>query len=128
VYVARILPLWSHEKRECYSAKVAKYGNFWYFEMSLRRHYKIDIEVNRRRIRKVIVDPHYEAKHPEINDFLILRLVALLDGNEYPEDGRKGSWAFFSLDPIELMGRHYRLVWCLRDEEEFLGVINSFRR
>lgn len=66
--------------------------------------------------------------HPDINDALILELVAGLNGNEYQVDERVGEWEFFSLDRIEHLGKEYRLVWCLRDECLFIGVINCFRR
>jgi hypothetical protein len=32
------------------------------------------------------------------------------------------------LDRIQHQGKTYRLVWCMRDEASFLGVINCFRR
>ena len=41
-----------------------------------RREYDIRIVVNRKRISKVIIDPHYEEKHAEsISDEIILKLV-----------------------------------------------------
>jgi hypothetical protein len=41
-----------------------------------RREYSVSIVVNQIRITKVIIDPHYEAKHAaSISDELILKLV-----------------------------------------------------
>lgn len=40
--------------------------------MSERRRYTMRLVVNGRQINEVIIDPHYESKHPDINDALIL--------------------------------------------------------
>ena len=63
-----------------------------------------------------------------VHDGLILELLKGLDGREFQPDGRDGEWEFFMLDRIEHQGKQYRLVWCMRDEHAFLGVINCFRR
>ena len=74
------------------------------------------------------MDPHYEAKHPEINDSLILTLVGKLDGRELQAEERDEDWEFFMLDRMEHDGKLYRLVWCMRDRSLFIGIINCFRR
>lgn len=52
-----------------------------------RREYDISITVNRKRISKVIIDPHYEEKHAaSISDEIILTLVKDLDGREFEPD------------------------------------------
>jgi len=96
--------------------------------MSFRRTYKFHLLLNGRKIREVIIDPHYEFKHQEMSDFIILRLLSQLEGRAFLEKGRKEDWAFFSIDGIKLSRKPYRLVWCLRDNHDFLGVINCFRR
>ncbi len=109
---------------------IAKSGNFGYglTDMTRRRSYRMQLLVNGRLIEEVVVDPHYETKHPDISDELILKLVTRLDGKEFqPEEGQ-GEWEFYMLDRISCRGKRYRLVWCLRDASPFLGVINCFRR
>jgi hypothetical protein len=96
--------------------------------MKKRRSYAVSLAVNGRPIQEVVIDPHYELKHRDINDALILELVSGLDGKEFQPDERAGEWEFFMLDRIEHRGRWYRLVWCLRDASPLLGVINCFRR
>ena len=97
--------------------------------MRERRSYALEITINGRRIKEVIIDPHYEEAHPDINDPLILKLVKKLDGREFqPEDRDADGWEFFMLDRMELDGKAYRLVWCLRDYHLFIGIINCFRR
>lgn len=45
-----------------------------------RREYIIDLNINGRRLSKLIIDPHYEAKHGEsVNDQIIIDLVKMLD-------------------------------------------------
>jgi hypothetical protein len=96
--------------------------------MSGRRAYVLSLTVNGRRVSEVVIDPHYETKHPDISDALILELVQELDGKEVLPDERDGEWEFFMLDRIENQGKQYRLIWCMRDECRFIGVINCFRR
>ncbi len=96
--------------------------------MSKRRAYRLSLTVNGRRISEVVIDPHYENKHADISDDLILELVQTLDGKEFQRDERDGEWEFFMLDRMEYQGKQYRLIWRLRDRSRFLGVINCFRR
>src|SRR5690349_8069233 len=97
--------------------------------MKQRRTYPIRIVVNGRPIHEVVIDPHYESKHPDINDALILELIELnLDGREFQPEEKKGDWEFFMLDRIPHHDKCYRLVWCMQDSAMFLGVINCFRR
>ena len=96
--------------------------------MSERRSYVLSVTVNGRQVTEVVIDPHYETKHAEISDALILELVKGLDGKEFQPDERDGEWEFFMLDRMEHRGKQYRLIWCMRDGRPFLGVINCFRR
>jgi hypothetical protein len=96
--------------------------------MRERRSYALNLVVNGRPINEVVIDAHYEIKHPDIKDDLILELVRGLDGKEFQPEEREGEWEFFMLDRIEHKGKEYRLVWCMREASPFLGVINCFRR
>ncbi|MEO5971150.1 MAG: hypothetical protein ABIQ95_14575 [Bdellovibrionia bacterium] len=96
--------------------------------MSERRTYSVQLTINGRLINEVVIDPHYEIKHPDINDNLILELVKTLDGKDFQLESRDGEWEFYMLDRIDYLDKQYRLVWCFRDECLFIGVINCFRR
>ena len=96
--------------------------------MNGRRAYVLNLTVNGRQVNEVVIDLHYETKHPDISDALILELVKELDGKEFLPDERDGEWQFFMLDRIEHQGKQYRLVWCMQDEYRLIGVINCFRR
>jgi hypothetical protein len=94
-----------------------------------RREYQISLTINNRAIRKVVIDPHFEAKHSaSIDDQLILGLVKELNGRLFEPDTTKGPFAFFVTDKILLAGKAYKLIWLLEDDALYIGVINAFRR
>ena len=85
--------------------------------------------VNDRPINEVIIDPHYEEKHSEsISDEVILALVRKLDGRIFDPDDMDDEFQYFKTEPIELDGKNYRLVWLLKENSLFIGVVNAFRR
>jgi hypothetical protein len=51
-----------------------------------RRTYTISITVNGFLIDEVVIDSHYEKKHPDITDAIILSLVHRLDLGEFDPD------------------------------------------
>ncbi len=94
-----------------------------------RREYSLDLTVNRKRITKVVVDPHYEEKHSSsIDDEIILRLVQMLDGKFVEPDVEDPPFNYFSQDQIGLNGKFYKLIWLLEENESYIGVINAYRR
>lgn len=65
-----------------------------------RRGFPVSIIVNSRKIQKIIIDSHYEAKHKSaINDDLILRLVSILDGGT-PVQDRNIPYEYYVTDGI----------------------------
>ncbi|MBC7690315.1 MAG: hypothetical protein H7222_00970 [Methylotenera sp.] len=88
--------------------------------MSERRTYSADLVIDGRPIHEIVIDPHYEAKHEDIDDVLILELVGGLDGREFQAESRDGEWEFFMLDRIDFQSKQYRLIWCLRDDCLFI--------
>ena len=93
-----------------------------------RRCYKKSMVVNGRCVDEIEIDTHYELRHPDITDDVILQLVGQLDRLIFHPDRRRDDWAFFVFDRMELEGKWYRLVWCMQDGESFIGVINCFKR
>ncbi len=96
--------------------------------MNDRRSYEITLTVNGKEINEVVIDPHYETNHPDINDDLILEIVTHLDGKEFLHQEIDEEWEYFMLDRILHKDKFYRLVWCMKDNCLFIGVINYFRR
>lgn len=93
-----------------------------------RRRYAVLLVVNGRKILEVIIDPHYEERHPDISDDLILKLVRRLSGSNFSSKSRTNHWTYYSHDQVDEDGKKYRLVWCLEDGSSFLGIINCYRR
>lgn len=85
--------------------------------------------MNFKRIKKVIIDPHFEEKHAEsITDEIILNLVKKLDGLTVIPDEVSPPYSYFELDKMELNGKHYKLIWLLEDDQIYIGVVNAYRR
>lgn len=94
-----------------------------------RREVPISITVNSRKIQKVVIDSHYEAKHKSvIHDELILSLVKSLDGGTYPIQDRSTPYEYYVTDKMEFEGKLYKLVWLLEDDQIYIGVVNTYRR
>ncbi len=97
-----------------------------------RRSYAVSLVLNGRQIEQVIINPHYEEKHSDsVIDEIILNLVKkYLDGEEVEsasgpdEDG----FEYFVRDLLELDGKFYKLVWLLKDNEVYIGIVNAYRR
>ena len=69
------------------------------FSMNERRDYKISITVNSRAVTRVVIDPHYEAKHSgSVDDQTILRLVDLLDGLRFEPEDTDSPFQYFVAD------------------------------
>jgi len=94
--------------------------------------YKIDIiVVNGNKVKKVLIGRHYELKHSHyMNDDLILLLVKMLDGKNFPVDSTTKDIDYYVADieygyPLKV----YRLIWLFEGEMlEIIGVINAYRR
>ena len=92
-----------------------------------RKSYPIRLIVNNWVINEVVIDPHYETNHPYMNDGLICELVQNLDNQRFIPKDKKKPWYYFEAD-VEHEGKNYRLVWCLEDNQDYLGVINCYRK
>jgi hypothetical protein len=94
-----------------------------------RRSYPINLIINDKEIKEVIIDSHYEEKHGEsINDEIILSLVENLNGKKFEAEDYKSPHSYFVTDGIELKGKVYKIIWLLEDDQIFIGVINAYRR
>ena len=102
-----------------------RYGNIMKSMNEKRRKYNLAITLNTRCFNLVVIDTHYEKKHPEITDQLILELVGELDGSNIELVDESGGFKYFAHE-MHWQCKPYRIVltYC---EEDFLGVINVFR-
>ena len=94
-----------------------------------RREYDIQITVNKRSIRKVVIDPHYEEKHSaSVDDQVVLRLVKQLDGRLFEPDAAQPPYTYFVTDDMVLGEKRYKLIWLLEDDALYVGIVNAYRR
>lgn len=107
---------------------LAKYGKHLNIEAMARREYPISITVNSMQIETLIIDDHYEENHPDMTDETIIELAGMLGGSSYAPDSTDGPYSYFVIDMLPLRGRHYKLIWLLEDGENYIGVVNAFRR
>lgn len=90
-----------------------------------RREHQLSIVLNKRRFARVVIDPHYQDKHSDITDQIILELVKLLDDNESDAVAVKDGFTYVARE-LNWQGKVYRIVLTY-GEEDFLGVVNAFR-
>ena len=95
-----------------------------------RRVYPLKLNINGRQLEKVVIDPHYEEKHSDsVTDEIILDLVSQLNGKTFqPTDKDEDGFLYFVNDRLELNHRFYKLVWLLREDELYIGIVNAHRR
>lgn len=96
--------------------------------MADRIEYRLSLRINGRLLSRVIIDQHYKLKHPNISDELILELVKTLNDEDFEIQEKKGSFEYFAVEPVWLDEEPYRLILVLCMDDDYLGVINAFRR
>lgn len=96
----------------------------------MRREHLLKITLNGRAFNAVLIDSHYEIKHSKtINDSIILKLVKSLEGVEHrPESRLPSGFEIYVTEPIFLDDKAYRMIWTLHPNEDYIGVVNAFRR
>ena len=90
-----------------------------------RRPHPLLVTLNKRRFDRLLIDPHYEEKHPDMTDEIIIELVKQLNETESEPVSVSDGFTYLACE-IVWQGKPYRIVltYC---EESFLGVINAFR-
>jgi hypothetical protein len=92
-----------------------------------RPEYPIQLTINGKRISRIVIDQHYKEKHADLNDELILRLVTQLDQLTIPIEMTRGEFDYFSVEPVFLDEKRYRLILVMCISDDYLGVVNAFR-
>lgn len=96
--------------------------------MSSRTEYFLSIQINERRLNRIIIDQHYLLNHADsMNDELILELVKTIDGGFYDVDSEDSLFQYFVAEPVFNIKKPYRLVLVIALYDDYLGVVNAFR-
>lgn len=95
-----------------------------------KRVYHLPIVFNGRQFERVVISDHYQQRHQAtMNDEIVLELVKRLDGERQPaSDVAPDGYRYYSLDNVVYQGKPYRIVVTDHPLENFLGVVNAFRR
>ena len=90
-----------------------------------KKTYTLNIEVNGYSFLKVDISQHYQKKHADITDELILELLKLfVDKKTFQPD--KLTTDYFVLEKILHLGKKYKLVWQIENQNSFI-VVNCYR-
>lgn len=90
-----------------------------------RRIYPIKLVVNSLKLNEVVIDPHYESKHSYMSDERIFEIVKFLNNKKFIPTNRKKQYLYFETD-IDYDNRNHRLIWCLEDGKNYLGIIHCY--
>lgn len=113
------------EQQEPYLTNMSNLCN--HQNMSKRNEYPSELMINGRFLSRVVIDQHYQLKHPEISDKLILKLIEQLNEGNFPIEEEKSGYEYFAVEPVTYEDKPYRLVLLLYVHDDFLGVVNAFR-
>lgn len=94
--------------------------------MSRREYLVLKLVVNGIRIRKVIIDDHVNKHSDHIDDALILKIVVVLDGQDFKPVSCNESYQYF-VTQISFEQKWFKLVWLLEIKTHNIGVITLFR-
>jgi hypothetical protein len=61
-----------------------------------RRLYPLTLAFNKRRFNRLVIDPHYEEKHLDMTDEIIMELVKQLHETETEADGETDGFKYFA--------------------------------
>jgi hypothetical protein len=87
--------------------------------------YPLNLEVNGYHFSEVVISHHYQQKHSDITDELILEILKLfVDKNTFRPD--KLTTDYFVLEKILHQGKKYKLICQIEDENSFI-VVNCYR-
>lgn len=87
--------------------------------------YALNIEVSGFHFLEVDISQHYQKKHADITDELILELLKLfVDKRTFQPD--KLTDDYFVLEKILHQGKKYKLVWQIESGKTFI-VVNCYR-
>jgi hypothetical protein len=95
-----------------------------------RRVYPCDLVINKQKLTRLIIDPHFEENHGSyVNDELIWELVQQLNNRTlFPDPPkRESAYQYFTIEDIQNENKSYCLVWCWKKEsKKYIGIVNCY--
>ena len=92
-----------------------------------RWEYKLNLTFNGQKIIKLTITDHYQEKHPDIANELIISLIKMLDGIRLNESDYQGDRKAFRWG-IKFEGKNYRLIfWYDDNSTNHLWIRNCYR-
>ena len=90
-----------------------------------KKAYPLKLEVNGYEFSEIVISHHYQEKHSDITDELILEMLRLfVDKQTFQPD--KLTTDYFVLEKILHQGKRYKLIWQLENQNSFI-VVNCYR-
>jgi len=87
--------------------------------------YPSKLEANGYKFSEVVISHHYQEKHSDITDELILELLRLfVDKKTFQPD--KLTTDYFVLEKLLHQGKKYKLIWQIENKNSFI-VVNCYR-
>lgn len=87
--------------------------------------YPLKLEVNGYKFSEVVISHHYQEKHSDITDELILEFLKLfVDKKTFQPD--KLTTDYFVLEKLLHQGKKYKLIWQIENKNSFI-VVNCYR-
>lgn len=94
----------------------------------MKRHsYTLSFNFDGIEIDELIIDQHYNLKHPEVDDWIILELVKSIENSTEINKVFSGDFTYYLFQPVFYNDKPYRLILILEKDRNYLGVVNAFR-
>jgi hypothetical protein len=91
----------------------------------IKEIYPLKLEVNGYKFSEVVISHHYQEKHSDITDELILDFLRLfVDKKTFQPD--KLTTDYFVVEKLLYHGKKYKLIWQIENKNSFI-VVNCYR-
>ena len=88
---------------------------------------RYDVLIRFRDINEVIIYQHYNQKHFDVSDWIILELIKELNDYHPYIETHNDQFTYFVVEPVYHLNKPYRLIFLIEKERNYIGVINAFR-
>lgn len=93
----------------------------------MRTKYDLSLRFRDINISEVIIDQHYNQKHFDVSDWIILELLKELNDEHPFIESENDQFKYFVAEPIFHNNKPYRIIFLVEKGFNYIGVINAFR-